>query len=167
MGKSLRRVLACVLMLAVPLQGFAAVAMLNCAPDHHNAAGPGSHASHDHAAHAASPASQVAGAQHDHATHGHDGHAGLGGHADEATTMAGMNESAPVSIALQSLDAMAQLANTSCSACASCCSGAAIVSSMVIPAVFTAGSVPFCAATDAPVSFITDGPSRPPRPFLA
>ena len=176
MGKSLRRVLACVLMLAVPLQGFAAVAMLNCAPDHHNAAGPGSHAPHDHAAHAASPASQVAEAQHDHATHGHDGHerhaghaghAGLGGHADEATTMAGMNESAPDSIALQSLDAMAQLANTSCSACASCCSGAAIVSSMVIPAVFTAGSVPFCAATDSPVSFITDGPSRPPRPFLA
>ena len=78
-----------------------------------------------------------------------------------------MNESAPVSIALQSLDAMAQLANTSCSACASCCSGAAIVSSMLIPAVFTAGFVPFLAASDDAVSFITDGPSRPPRPFLA
>jgi ribosomal protein L3 len=35
MGKSFQRVLACLLMLAIPLQGLAAAAMSNCVPGHH------------------------------------------------------------------------------------------------------------------------------------
>lgn len=56
----LRLLLACLVMLAIPLQGFAAATMLFCAPGapHHAAAsGGGTHgaAGHDHAAHSHAP----------------------------------------------------------------------------------------------------------------
>ena len=157
MGKSFQRVLACLLMLAIPLQGFAAAAMRNCVPGHHgDAARADAHASaHVHAA----------AQDHDHAAHVHHGDAG---HDDQAAPDAAGDYAAGDRVTQPSANsAHEQFAKGKCSACATCCSAAAIISATAVPAVFAAGTAPLLVAPGLDVSFITDGPSRPPRSTLA
>lgn len=163
MGKSLKRVLACLLMLAIPLQGFAATAMLTCGPIHQRvSAGAGGAHGHEHGPghvhDAAHEHSHGAAAQaQDHAAH-HDHDA-----QDDGAAAPDLHN-APMLSAVGEFD---QVAKASCSACASCCSGAAMVSSTAVPAVSAAITALFVAAMSPDLSFITDGPSRPPRPHLA
>ena len=134
------------LALAVPAQGFAAAAMLNCASGHHGAVS-GQTQSHHHGA------------------HGHDGAAAADTGTDEADE-AGENAA--------SNDAKAAVAHGlhknkagSCSACASCCTAVAPPSpvptfeAVLAPDVFQPLTPPGVAA------FLTGGPQRPPRSFLA
>ena len=132
MWKKLRTTLVWLMVLATPMQGYAAATMLYCGPGHHSAA--------------TKPE-----------TAGHAGSAALH-HADHA----GYAEPAQIS----ATDLLDQTAKMKCSVCASC-SAAVIVSSVVVIPVFTAASAPLIAVPDAPISFITDGPSRPPRSLLA
>src|SRR5687768_7286812 len=106
----LRNLVIALIAVALPLQGYAAVAMVACGPVHARAAGAShghgatDHAQHDHAAH-------------DHAAHGHpadDGSAAAASHA--AHGHPGSDGGA----------ASAAHHDVGCSACASCCSGSAV-----------------------------------------
>lgn len=143
MSKFLRIALAWLLAVALPIQGYAAQAMLLCGPAHHQSAVASDHASHDHgeasmhddhrsmASHEDAEASALDSAQDHHAKDFKSGHAGK------------------------------------CSACASCCSAAAIVTAISsvdltpqhVPVVAT---IPAGHAHDA-----LGGLDRPPRQFLA
>lgn len=134
------------LLIALPLQGFAAATMINCGPNHHRmlaALAGTSPESHHHAMtgdhqHEASAAGAV------HADSAEDGEHGAssGHHLDKLTKF-------------------------KCSACAACCMGAAMPTAALViatlsPAVMTATSV------SAPhVDFLSDGVDRPPRLLLA
>ena len=129
------------LALAVPAQGFAAASMLNCGPGHHGTvSGP-------------------ARADHHHDAHGHHGAAAADADASENVASSDA-EAAPA-------HALHKGKTGSCSACASCCtvtappSAAPAFEAVPAPDVFQPLAPPDAAA------FLTDGPERPPRPFLA
>lgn len=141
-----RTALMWLLLVALPLQGFAAATMLHCGPNHHRLLGA-----------AAAPANEAhhhaAGGHHRHATVGTDGHHGTVG-----------DDSAKDLSSVQHLD---NLAKFKCSACAACCMGAALPTAAhamacVPPAMTTAVFVP-----TPHVDFWSDGLDRPPRSFLA
>ena len=137
------------LALAVPAQGFAAASMLNCGPGHHGTVSGQARADQHH--------------HHDHNAHGHDGAAA---DTDTDADEAGEN--------VASIDSEAAPAHGlhkgkagSCSACASCCTVTAPPSA--VPA-FEAAPAPDVFQPLAPpgvAAFLTDGPQRPPRSFLA
>jgi hypothetical protein len=85
-----------VALVALPLRGMAAVAMLHCAEDRHDAAVAGGGAGHHHGDHAAGAAEQS-----DHHAHEAAAHDEPAGHPASAVTSA-------------------------CSACAACCVGGAV-----------------------------------------
>ena len=132
------------LALAVPAQGFAAASMLNCGPGHHGTV------------------SDQARTNHHHDAHGHDGAAATtAGEADEHVDVASSDaEAAPA-------HGVHKSKTGSCSACASCCtvtappSAAPTFEAAPAPDVFQPLAPPGVAA------FLTDGPQRPPRSFLA
>jgi hypothetical protein len=159
-----RNAVVWLMMLALPLQGYAAASMVNCAAGHAEhavaprAAQSGPQPGHYHEAatpNAGHPHAAVG--THDHASHAHAGH-----HEAAADPAIEADVAQP-----PVLSADDQFADAKCSACAACCSGAAIVSSLAVPVVFAARTAPVLAALGLPVSFITDGPSRPPRSRLA
>ena len=141
----------CLLVLAVPAQGSAAVTMAFCGPNHHGAgqvldAGKAAKADHGtaHAAH--NTAGQQADHGHAKAEHDHgaavsdDGaHHAKFVHADKHT----------------------------CSACASCCSAAAILGAMPVVVAPSATPTVFEPVVPTVDTFAADGPERPPRPVLA
>lgn len=134
---------------ALPVQGWAAAAMLNCGPSHHriaSAAASGVHAFHRHG-------DELAGSL----SHTHDG----GGERHEEARKASTAE--PV---LSRAD-LESLSKFKCSACAACCSPAAMPTTALIldvsaPVSFIA---PMRAHSD--VMFLTCGTERPPRSLLA
>jgi hypothetical protein len=130
-------VLTWLLLLALPLQGHAAVTMVHCGPSHQRMMPTDGPAAHAHHGAVAAPHDSV------EAPHG------------------GSHEGG------SSVEHLAKLAKFKCSACASCCAGAALpVATLefdpVIPAAAPVFSVPA-----SHVAFITDGPERPPRPSHA
>ena len=144
-----RIVVMWLLALAVPVQGFAAASMVGCASAHPGAAHSHAIGMHQHTVDmpqhshdSATAADGTAHAGHQHhadARHGGDpqGHAG------------------------------AKLSKASCSACASCCTSAALPAALVV---FEATAAPDAFDSPAPqalASFISGGPERPPRAFLA
>jgi hypothetical protein len=142
MFRRFHSVMMWLLLLALPLQGFAAATMLHCGPNHHRmseASAPT--ASHDPAAHR---------------------------HHTEGTAA---DPHAPASVAVADPGAwphdLGTLAKFKCSACAACCMGAALpAAALVFPASARAIAPAFFVPASH-VGFFTDGPDRPPRLFLA
>lgn len=144
MGLLVRRLLICLLALAVTAQGVAAAALVCCGPNH-----PGGGSArvqtgdavpeHPHHAHTASV---------------HEGHASdsaAGAVADDVSARAHASEGDP----------------QKCNACASCCPLGAMLSTVpVFPATDPAPTV-FTMVVPTVSAFAVDGPERPPRSALA
>jgi hypothetical protein len=139
----LRTLWICLLLLALPVQGFAAAQMMQCGPGH----GRMQHASVGGHEQAQAPHAHE---QHAHAQDRHDHHDHASSHADEAS-----NDGSP------------PLAKHHCSACAACCVGMALPSSapVVVAPPAAGGHVRTIGAAD-PI-FLTSGLERPPRSPLA
>ena len=134
------------LLLALPLQGFAAATMLNCGPNHHRMW----------------EASVVAQADSsDHAAHGEHHHQMDAADPDE---MAAAGDHAGDG---SSLHQLSKLSKFKCSACAACCSVAFLPTAVVDVPVVTPGQALALIPLISHVGFFTDGPDRPPRAFLA
>ncbi|MBA3589791.1 hypothetical protein [Methylibium sp.] len=140
----LRIVLAWLLVLALPVQGVAAQAMLFCGPMHSTMA-------------FGSAAPTVAPTHHDHALHEHgaspaaaatEAHA----HTQEASTQ-------PVS--------SAEMSSATCSVCASCCSMAAIATALVVPDALSFSPVYTLSPFEPHASLAAGGLERPPKLHLA
>ncbi|MBY0237619.1 MAG: hypothetical protein K2W93_21750 [Burkholderiaceae bacterium] len=141
MSKFLRIALAWLLAVALPVQGYAAQAMLMCGPAHHQSDTAHDHTSHDH-----------------------------GDAAEDLVDAVPLYGYATAS-ADPSLDHHAKSVKSShaskCSACSSCCSAAAITNSVVAVAVIPQ-HVPVVATIPVGNAVETvGGLERPPRPFLA
>ena len=140
MGLRFRIVLTWLLLLALPLQGFAAATMVNCGPNHHrmmSAPMAGTTEADEHAA----------GEQHHHE---------MGVMTDHHDAVSSDGDSPSV----HHLD---KLMKFKCSACAACCMGAAMPTAAVgfeplPPAIAPAIYVP-----TSHVGFVSDGPDKPPR----
>lgn len=149
-----KAVLAWLLMLAIPLQGFASTAMLFCEPGHHGAAASAtiSQAAHTHSSGSAGYESHQ---------HGDD---------DVGQPAGGTLGSLSVDKAAHhhsSVTKVGKATDGKCSACAACCTGTAIVGTQAASSSAVAGSVlvPFVVAVF--VSYIPLGFDPPPRAFLA
>jgi len=145
MRSLLKSIFIWLLVMALPIQGYAATTMAACQPGHHGQE-ESTAAPHEHATHLVG-ALEVS--THDHQTH-------PGGIHEQSLSGAAGVETADTGHG-----------GTKCSACASCCYGAALMAS--------APAHP-CGASTADLNpaefvsiarFITGGPERPPRPFLA
>ncbi|WP_295636963.1 hypothetical protein [uncultured Methylibium sp.] len=147
---SVRAVFIWLVMLAIPLQGVAASAMLHCGPGHER------------------QMLQVSATDH------HDGHYGAdseshrpgGIHQPDSTSAA--PDAGPADDGQLSVQAdRAQLGKFKCSACAQCCASVALLDRMADPIRLEPMSMaPVMMAGDYPKVAQT-GPERPPRPFLA
>ena len=134
------------LLVALPLQGFAAATMLNCGPNHQQMweASVGARAERsDPAAHG----------DHQHPMDSADAHqkAEAGDPADEGG----------------SLHHLGKLSTFKCSACAACCMGVALPPSPLAFASSPPASVPTPNVSAPHVDFVSNGLDRPPRLFLA
>jgi hypothetical protein len=160
MLKTFRTFLIGLLVLAIPAQGFAAATMLYCGTDHQ----PAGAVVMQHASH--SMATLAAAAVHDASpgTHTHQGHDLLSGHADHALQDADAADGTAQASAAGTPD-LSQ--NVKCSVCATCCSLAAMMSSSLLISTATASLAPVLRVPAQVFNFITDGPKRPPRSFLA
>lgn len=143
MKSQFRTALMWLLLLALPLQGFAAATMLNCGPNHHRML-------------SATPVKAPSVADVD-AKVGHHGHVmGMAGDHHDMVADAGSND-------MPSVHHLDKLTKFKCIACAACCLGAALPTA---PLVFT--SFPPAMTTAAFVSnphadFLSGGLDRPPR----
>lgn len=137
------------LVLALPVQGFAASTMLLCGAGHHGSA-KAAKGGHDHAGHMHMGATDVVQASE---SHGHDHEVEAGPTHDRS--------------AFNPLSAKHAKVLGKCSACAACCSVAFLPTTVVA---FTAPApsrtLPVVELTTH-VGFFTDGPDRPPRLPLA
>lgn len=142
-----RTLLIWLLVLALPAQAVAAVSMVHCDRNHHDAEDTSfvrlNARSEHHQSEAKSPSAQnrlaaaVPGKQ-------------------EVVSSSAVGAPKPFHVGKEK-----------CSACASCCSAAAIIcASVVVPAIDVTGAA---FAADLPVvdSFRADGPERPPKSLLA
>ncbi len=152
MSRALRSFWLLLIMVAVPLQGVAAVTMAACGPAHRAVAAHAAHASHgghaDMSAHSnAAAGDHAATAGHAHAGPIDDAAPSATAHPDQAPT-----DGTPVA---------------KCSVCASCCTATALPTQAVVsaPVALTEFLVAF--EPGAAAAFLTQGPERPPRSFLA
>ncbi|MEO6033557.1 MAG: hypothetical protein ABIP61_16980 [Burkholderiaceae bacterium] len=150
MLRNLRILLMCLVALAVPVQGFAAMSMSGCGPGHHGAWTTQADAGPMH--------EDVFGTP----PHAHD--AGLevdsSGHHPDASAAAVHGDVSEAQLE-------GKLGAGSCSACATCCLAAALPATTlsfeaISEADFIAPLIPHSAT-----SFFTESPERPPRPVLA
>lgn len=137
-----RTALMWLLLLALPMQGFAAATMLNCGPNHHRMlAGAAVESAKDDG----------------HAAVGHDQHAmSMTDDRHEKASDGGAND-------LPSAHHLDKLMKFKCSACAACCVGAALPTAALVIA-----SIPPAMTTAAfvytpHVDFLSTGLDRPPR----
>jgi hypothetical protein len=150
MKSRFRTVVMCLLMAALPLQGLAAAAMLNCGPSHHRMATQGT--GPDAAPHPAH------GADH-HGPASHAGHEHMGSPTPASAADPSENTS--------DHDPLTKLSQYKCSACASCCLGLALPSTIVSFDASVSSDTVEPGMPQAAAVFLTDGLERPPRPFLA
>lgn len=136
MSVSLRFLLACLLSLAIPVQGYAAAALRFCGPvpEHVETAAAGGH--HDHAG------------QGDHAHH-HDA--------------AAHDDAAPPVADPAGWPGLQGLADHDCSACAACCAAAMLPATILKLPDAAPGASPLPRVRQAAAAFFTGGPERPPR----
>lgn len=138
-----RSALMWLLLLALPLQGFAAATLLNCGPNHHRVV-------------VAAAGVADAAAAHVHAQGSHDMQADMHAelHADQdADQGADQGAGTPAE----------KVAASKCSACAACCLGAALpTATSLVPAIAPAISPTVFVATPH-VDVMSDRLDRPPR----
>jgi hypothetical protein len=147
----IRHLVMWLLALALPWQGAAAATGLHCAHARSAVAAPAP------AAH--SPAHEAIHSASEHAAHHHGGSA-TRAHAHPTSTHSDTLSSAHDAGA-------APTAQQGCSACASCCPAVAMpVAALVVSGHPKVASAP-PAVFDVTVVFLTGGPDRPPRSFLA
>jgi hypothetical protein len=139
MNRLLRAALTGLLLVAVPLQGYAASAMLFCGAAH----GWGESAIVDHA---------------DHAQAGH-AHGDAAHHDAVAVTDADERSSSALTLA--------DLAHGACSVCASCCSGAALPAATITTAFAQQQVAPVVPGEHAAPDRAPARLERPPRTVLA
>ena len=134
------------LLLALPLQGFAAATMINCGPNHHQmfAASVG-----------------VATESHEHAINGHHQH-GADAAGDMRAATADDGEHGPSSV-----HHLNRLTKFKCSACAACCMGAAMPTAALAIASFPPAMNTATFVSTPHADFLSDGLDRPPRLLLA
>lgn len=149
MLRVLRITLIWLVALAVPVQGFAAVAMFGCGPGHHSTTG------------APAPGVAMDKLAGDLPQHSHAGHSDL--HADHDHAGAADADHAQV---LKAHGTSGKAGESACSPCASCCVVAALPATMVVfqPVPLVDLMMPF--APRGIGSFLTEGPERPPRSIL-
>ncbi len=158
---NLRTLLICLLMLALPVQGWAAAGMLYCGSQGgagHADAGAHSHElvpdgaqhlhepthhAHEHGHLHASPAADANPATH----HPHDSPASHATDVHAAST--GLDGDASIAI--------------SCTVCAACCGATAVISPAILPPATTVSRVKMQDRMALHFDFLTDGPRRPPR----
>jgi hypothetical protein len=145
-------VLAWLLMLAIPMKGFAATAMLFSAPSHHSVVSTSS------ASQVAAPTLQASA--HHHADMQQSTHHEYESDVSSSTTSAAsdsldLTKTAPLKIG--------KLADGKCSACATCCTGSTVLMNSV--AMTGSDSIPF--ALESFVSYVPEGFDPPPRSILA
>lgn len=130
------------LLLALPLQGFAAATMLNCGPNHHQM----------WEASIATPA-----LSHEHSGAG-DHHHPMASAVPDQTSASGApgDDGSPV-------QQLTQLSKFKCSACAACCMGAALPATALTFQSPPPATAPDFSVLASHVGFLTDGPDRPPR----
>ncbi len=133
------------LLLALPLQGFAAATMLNCGPNHHQM----------WEASIGTPA----------AAHEHSGHADHQHPMDRADPGPTAASSAPDD-AGSPVQQLGDLTQFKCSACAACCMGAALPTAALTFQSPPPTVAPGVSVLASHVGFLTDGPDRPPRHLL-
>lgn len=143
MSKFWRIALAWLLAVALPIQGYAAQAMMLCGPTHHQSAAVQVSASHDHGV----PAM-------------HDEHRSAASHHGSAVTASDTDQSQ------QAKDLKSGHAGK-CSACASCCSAAAIATAVLSVAVIPQNSPVVSTIPAGHAHESLGGLDRPPRQFLA
>jgi hypothetical protein len=142
MAVRLRFALMWLLLLALPIQGYAAATMLHCGPNH-----PRSPAAAPSAA-AESPL--------------HSAHAGHH-HALPEADLSMASVTLDIGDETASAHQLNQLSEFKCSACAACCMGAALPAAALMFASFAPATAPSFFVCVEPVGFFTDGPDRPPR----
>ena len=149
MWARIRAVLTVLVVLAIPVQGFAVATMLSCGPGHERMAGGavGGHA-HDAAAHDAAIA-----------PHGHDRHDGVAAHVPAAY---GSGD-----VAAPARAPFTPPADSKCSACAACCVASAIPAAPLVVAIDRAASEEIACGRQPCVEFVVDRPEHPPRALLA
>jgi len=134
--------------LALPIQGVAAVGGMHCAP----ATAPAG----DQAAFEQFRASDQSTAHHSQATSAEPGTDATG------HVQADASQTHPTSFA-----AKASTPGQTCSACAACCAGAMMPSTVIELACPDLSVEPAIAGGAEPTSFVVSGPERPPRQVLA
>lgn len=153
MMKRLRMFLACLLLVAIPLQGMAAAAMLFCGP-----AGSSDRSAMT-GAHGPKHGSGLASDEHAQHVHQHVGH----GHAS-SDVHADIDVSANAdSDGAEPAGSTAGTAGHTCSACAACCHGAAVTATVQVPTVSPAPQTVLA----EPLVLVQNRPSpvpdKPPR----
>lgn len=147
----IRHLLMWLLALALPWQGAAAAAGLHCTHARSAIAAPGAGAHH--------PAHESHGAHAHGAHHQHHGTSAAAAHPHLTFASSDAPSSAH--------DAATPASHDSCSACAACCPAVAMpVTALRVPGNPNAESAP-PAASGVTIVFLTGGPERPPRRFLA
>ena len=148
----IRTALIWLLAAALPFQGAVAASMVACGPGHHG----GAAVQHDVAQHQSAES-----AGHDHSDHDHP-------EADAASSVAIPDSAtADSEAAVKTAPKSSSKGSSKCSVCASCCTGAALPATAIRFSPPPLGDSPFLTSGSASVVFITDGPERPPRTFLA
>ncbi len=161
----LRIVLAWLLVLALPVQGVAAQAMLFCGPMQStvalgSATLPVALADHGHSfhAHGAPPTAAVAEA--------HE-HGALNAHASQHADPPNADPRASAQDASKPASSSAETSSGTCSVCASCCSMAAIANSLAVPDTLSFSPVYTLSPFEPHASLAAGGLERPPKPRLA
>lgn len=155
MPKRLHNFIVLLLVLVLPTQGFAAAGMLACSSGHARMMAP---VTVDEM-----PVETVHAPRHDHGLHHH---AGKVAH-DSPVSGADADVIGPLADVDGFAGARDVPAGAKCSACAACCIGAAPAPDKVLPATPEFSPTPLLAVSTIRVSFVTDGPIRPPRSVLA
>jgi hypothetical protein len=155
MNRVVRAFLVWVMVIAMPVQGMAASAMLFCGPSHERMMqGLVLNASASASGHAGDATHETAAMD-----HGDHGHAGSGAPVDSEATVAadgdGMGSLSP------------HHGKFSCSACAACCIALALPASFELPEAVRAAHAMRSSPMAPVASHQPDGLDRPPRAVLA
>lgn len=149
-----RTLLLCLLVLAVPAQGSAAITMAFCGPNHHGSE-------------PATAAAQAVGTEHGTQHPGSSDHGDHGDPANPHHAQAGPDDGAAASDPAAEQPKSVHGGKHKCSACASCCSAAAILSDLPVLVTPTAAATVFAALVPTVGAFTPDGLERPPRHVFA
>lgn len=172
----LRTLLICLLMLALPVQGWAAAGMLYCGSQGtagHGAAahshGPARDGGHPHEQASSAPSHDHAQAQHTHShTHAHPspaaaGEAGHAAHHPHAAHADDRHAAAGDALAMTGGPEGDTSTTVGCTVCAACCGATAVTSPALFPTVTTVSRTHVAGRLALHLDFLTDGPRRPPR----